>query len=98
MQGGGFRLLVKNRGSELGIIHMEAPAKVSFTLGQFFDMWGQPLSVTQVGPATGALTAFVNGTTWTGDPRAIPLTAHDVVQLDVGTPVPFQNHTFPEGL
>ncbi len=26
-----------------GILHVEAPLKRVFTLGQFFDMWGQPL-------------------------------------------------------
>ncbi|GAA1965585.1 hypothetical protein [Catenulispora subtropica] len=81
-----------------GIIHMEAPAQVSFTLGEFFDMWGQPLTAGQVGPAHGPLTVFVNGEARTGDPRAIPLTAHDVIQLDVGTAVPFQSYTFPQGL
>jgi hypothetical protein len=81
-----------------GIIHMEAPAQVAFTLGEFFDMWGQPLTSAQVGPAHGPLTVFVNGKPATGDPRAVPLTAHDVIQLDVGTAVPFQSYTFPQGL
>jgi hypothetical protein len=81
-----------------GIIHMEAPAHVSFTLGEFFDMWGQPLTAGQVGPAHGPLTVFVNGRRQGGDPRSIPLTAHDVIQLDVGTKVPFQSYTFPDGL
>jgi hypothetical protein len=33
-----------------------------------------------------------------GDPRDIPLTAHAVVQLDVGTVVPFRPYSFPPGL
>ncbi|MBS2534424.1 hypothetical protein KGQ20_16760 [Catenulispora sp. NF23] len=81
-----------------GIIHMEAPIQVQFTLGEFFDMWGQPLTTSQVGPAHGQLTAFVNGKTVSGDPRAIALNAHDVIQLDVGSVVPFQSYTFPAGL
>ncbi|GAA2021941.1 hypothetical protein GCM10009839_18930 [Catenulispora yoronensis] len=81
-----------------GIIHMEAPANVSFTLGEFFDMWGQPLSAAQVGPAQGPLTVFVNGKAVTADPRSIPLNAHDVIQLDIGDVVPFQAYTFPQGL
>ena len=37
-----------------GIIHIESPSTTeTFTLGQFFDEWGIPLSKTQVGPATG---------------------------------------------
>lgn len=81
-----------------GIIHMEAPIQVGFTLGEFFDMWGQPLTTSEVGPAHGQLTAFVNGKTVSGDPRTIPLNAHDVIQLDVGSVVPFQSYTFPAGL
>ena len=32
-----------------GIIHIESPLQRTFTLGDFFDMWGQPLSSTQAG-------------------------------------------------
>jgi hypothetical protein len=78
-----------------GIIHVEAPHQQNFILGQFFDIWGQPLSTTQVGPAQGPVTAFVNGKVWTGDPRNIPLASQSVIQLDVGTPVvPFKPMTF----
>jgi hypothetical protein len=74
-----------------GIIHVEAPRQQNFVLGQFFDIWGQPLSAHQVGPAQGPVTAFVNGKVWTGDPRNIPLLNLEVVQLDVGSPVvPFK--------
>lgn len=78
-----------------GIIHIEAPAKQSFTLGQFFDIWGQPLSPSQVGPAKGPVVAFLNGQRFAGDPRDIPLDAQAAIQLDVGTPVvPFKPITF----
>ena len=78
-----------------GIIHIEAPAKQNFTLGQFFDIWGQPLSAGQVGPAKGPVVAFLNGRRFAGDPRDIPLDAQEVIQLDVGTPVvPFKPMTF----
>jgi hypothetical protein len=70
-----------------GIIHVEALHQQNFILGQFFDIWGQPLSSTQVGPAQGQVTALVNGKVWTGDPRNIPLASQSVIQLDVGTPV-----------
>ncbi|HWE70521.1 MAG TPA: hypothetical protein VG205_09170 [Acidimicrobiales bacterium] len=82
-----------------GIIHIESPIQRVYTLGNFFDIWGQPLSATQVGPAAGAVTATVNGTPFTGSPRDIPLNAHNVIQLDVGstTPAP-QPYTFPSGL
>jgi hypothetical protein len=74
-----------------GIIHVEAPAKQSFTLGQFFDIWNQPLSDSQVGPAKGSVVVFENGKKLIGDPRQTPLLPHGDIQIDVGTPiVPFQ--------
>jgi hypothetical protein len=70
-----------------GIIHIESPVQRTFTLGNFFDVWGQPLSTTQVGPAKGKVTAIVDGKVWLGDPRDIPLHAHAQIQLEVGTPL-----------
>ena len=70
-----------------GIIHMEAPKQITFNLGEFFDIWGQKLSSTQVGPAHGKVTALVDGKVVGGDPRKIVLKAHELVQLDVGTPL-----------
>jgi hypothetical protein len=70
-----------------GIIHIESPVVRTYTLGNFFDIWGQPLSRTQVGPAKGPVTALFNGKVWTGDPRDIPLDAHSQVQLEVGKPL-----------
>jgi hypothetical protein len=69
-----------------GIIHVESPTEQTFVLGQFFDVWGQPLSPSQVGPARGPVVAFENGQRFVGNPRNIPLTAQAVIQLDVGTP------------
>jgi hypothetical protein len=70
-----------------GIIHMEAPKKITFHLGEFFDIWGQKLSSTQVGPARGKVTALVDGKVVRGDPRKIVLKKHELIQLDVGTPL-----------
>ena len=70
-----------------GIIHIESPRQRSFTIGNFFDIWGQPLSRTQVGPAKGKVTAFYNGKVWLGDPRDIPLGSHTQIQLQVGQPL-----------
>jgi hypothetical protein len=67
-----------------GLIHTEAPIQRSLKLGEFFDLWGQPLSRSRVGPARGAVTAIVNGSVWTGDPRQIPLLKHSQIQLEVG--------------
>jgi hypothetical protein len=70
-----------------GVIHIESPSQKVYTLGQFFDIWGQPLTTSQVGPAVGHVTVFVNDNRYVGDPRAVTLSAHDNIQLDVGTPV-----------
>ena len=81
-----------------GVIHVESPAQRAYTLGQFFDIWGQPLSTSQVGRASGQVTVFLNGKRFSGDPRSIKLTAHALIQLDVGKVVPPQPFTFPAGL
>ena len=74
-----------------GVVHIESPTQRIYTLGNFFDEWGQPLSGTQVAGSKGRVTAFLNGKPWTRDVRAIPLLPHAVIQLNVGTPaVPFQ--------
>jgi hypothetical protein len=82
-----------------GIIHIESPVRRTFTLGDFFDIWGQPLSATQVGPTKGTVTAIYNGQRYEGNPRNIPLSAHAQIQLDVGRPlVAPETITFPGGL
>ena len=79
-----------------GLVHIEAPVRRTFVLGELFDVWGQPLGGSRVGPARGPVTAIVNGGVWTGDPRRIPLIAHAQIQLEVGTPlVAPQRITFP---
>lgn len=81
-----------------GIVHIESPVQRTFTVGDFFDIWGQPFSATQVGPVRGAVIAYLNGTRYTGDPRSIPLTAHALIQLDVGTDTPPAPFDFTPGL
>jgi len=81
-----------------GIIHIESPDQRTYTLGNVFDIWGQKLSSNQVGTNTGTVTAYVNGQRSTGDPRQIPLTAHAVIQLNVGTDVAPKPYTFPSNL
>jgi hypothetical protein len=70
------------------VIHIESPALKLYTLGQFFDEWGQPLSSDQVATAKGKVTAFLNGQPWTKSPRDLPLLPHAAFQLDVGSPAP----------
>jgi hypothetical protein len=70
-----------------GIIHLEGPRQRTYTLGELFDVWGQPLNANRVGPAHGQVTALFNGKYWDGDPRQIPLLKHAQIQLEVGTPL-----------
>jgi hypothetical protein len=82
-----------------GIIHIESPVRRTFTLGQVFNEWGQPLGTSQVGPAKGQVTALYNGKVYRGNPRNIPLKAHAQIQLEVGKPlVAPESITFPNGL
>ena len=70
-----------------GIVHIESPVKRTFTLGNFFDEWGQPLGPDQVGPAHGKVTVILNGRVFTGNPRNAPLGSRENLQLEVGTPL-----------
>jgi hypothetical protein len=84
--------------AEDGIIHIESPnTSNTYTLGQFFDEWGVPLSTDQVGPAKGKVTVFFTSpgkqpALYTGNPRNLPLGDHYQIQLVVGTPIvaPYQ--------
>jgi hypothetical protein len=69
-----------------GVVHIESPTKAAYTLGQFFDLWRQPLSMGRVGPALGPVTLYVNGRRETADPRTVVLGSHEDIQLEVGTP------------
>jgi hypothetical protein len=76
-----------------GVIHIESPStSEAFNLGQFFAEWGQPLTKTQVGPASGKLTLFFTSPgkkvgIYKGDPANLPLGNHYQIQIDVGTPI-----------
>jgi hypothetical protein len=90
-----------------GIIHIEAPkasAARKFTLGDVFDIWGKPLSSTQIGATVltkdQKLKMFVDGKPYTGNPRNIVLTKYAQVVLEVTPPdvTPLPTFTFPAGL
>ena len=69
-----------------GVIHIESPTTRTYTLGQFFAEWGQPLSASRLGPVKGAVTAYVNGKPYSGNPANIRLGSREDVQLEVGSP------------
>jgi hypothetical protein len=73
-----------------GIIHVESPTARTFTLAEFFAIWGQPVSRTQVASMRAAkgtpLKVWVNGKPFTGDPATIPLVAHADIVIEAGPP------------
>ncbi len=72
-----------------GLIHIESPVARTFFLGNFFDIWGEPLSATRVGPvhlAKGQLRVFLNGRPFAKNPRKIELNQHSDIVLEAGPP------------
>jgi len=69
-----------------GVIHIESPTERSYTLGEFFDIWRQPFSSTQIVKVKGRLTVYVNGEHYQGNPRHVALGSHVDIQIDVGSP------------
>jgi hypothetical protein len=73
------------------------------TVGQLFQIWGQPLSTRRLAGfrAVGrpGVVAFVDGRRWRGDPRGIPLRRHAQIVLELGALVaPHPAYLFPPGL
>lgn len=81
-----------------GIIHVESPVQKVYTLGDFFDVWGEPLGPRGMAGYQGQVNAFINGKPYTGDPRNIPLTAHAEITVEIGTHTTPPVFTFPQGL
>jgi hypothetical protein len=80
---------------ETGIIHVEAPEKRDFTVGQFFDIWNEKFSNSQIFNYTtssggadnnnNTLTVYVNGHKISGmNYRDIKLNAHDEIAIVYG--------------
>jgi len=76
--------------SPTGVVEY-APA-VRPTLGDLFDVWGQPLSARGLAGFHGALSAWVGGRRWRGEVRSIPLRRHAEIVVEVGGYIP--PHTF----
>ncbi len=72
-----------------GIIHVESPTVQTFTLGQFFDIWGVKFTAQCIGgyctDATSTLKVYVNGTLYQGDPRQLALAEHQEIAVVYGT-------------
>jgi len=72
-----------------GIMHVESPTVTSFSLGQFFAVWGVRLDAKCIGGlcASGAkgLRAWVDGKPVSADPTRIVLAEHQEIVLSFGT-------------
>jgi hypothetical protein len=71
------------------------------TVGDLFRLWGQPLGRRRVARfrSRAPLLAFVGGKRWRGDVRAIPLTRHAQIVLELGGYVPpHPRYLFADGL
>jgi hypothetical protein len=86
---GGF-LAALHTHDTTGIVHVESPVEASYTLGQFFGVWGVRLDARCIGGlcARGAkrLQAWVNGKPLAADPTRIILDQHQEIVLAYGTP------------
>lgn len=73
-----------------GVVHIETDLPKTFTLGQFFALWGQALTTTSVAGLAGTPAYYVVDdekiTRFTGDPATIQLKAHSEVLIVTGTP------------
>jgi hypothetical protein len=82
-----------------GIIHVESPTMRTSTLGQFFGVWGVRLTRHCLGGECARVRAFVDGAPVSGDPRRVPLDAHEEIVVAVGRPpqrIP-RSYAFPPG-
>ena len=69
-----------------GIIHIEAPYKIVPTLGDFFKVWGVPLTTSQVWKYKGPERVYLNGKVFKGNLATIKLHLHDQIALEIGKP------------
>jgi len=60
----------------------------SMTVGDLFRVWGQPLARGRLAGFRGRVRAYVAGSRWRGDVRAIPLRPYAQIVLEVGGYVP----------
>ena len=70
-----------------GIIHIEPADATVYTLKNWFDIWGQPLSTSNVAGFTGSVSVYVNGMLQPGvDPNTVAFAPFEEITLVIGTP------------
>ncbi len=72
-----------------GIMHVESPTRTSYTLGQFFAVWGVRLNIDCIGGKCAdeqhELHTWVNGRPLAGDPTRLLLAEHQQIVIAYGT-------------
>ncbi len=72
------------------IIHVESPTETSFSLGQFFAVWGVRLDARCIGSKCAEgdrrLRMWVDGKLVSGDPTRLVLAEHQEIVIAYGTP------------
>jgi hypothetical protein len=72
-----------------GVMHVESPMQQSFSLGQFFAVWGLPLNAECIDSlcekGDKQLRVWVNGDEVTADPTRIVLDEHQEIAIAYGT-------------
>jgi hypothetical protein len=72
-----------------GIMHVESPTQRAFSFGQFFAVWGLPLSAECIGRLCGGddrqLRVWVNGREVEADPTRIVLAEHQEIVVAYGS-------------
>jgi len=86
-----------------GIMHLESPKKATFTLGQFFGVWGVRLTDECIGGYCRPKTPwrlYIDGVEYKGDPSQLTLKKHQELAFVIGKApknVP-SSYRFPAGV
>lgn len=69
-----------------GVVHVFTQVGKSYSLGQVFEVWGQPLGPSEALGYRGAVAAVIDGAAVAGDPRAVVLKNFENIVLELGRP------------
>jgi hypothetical protein len=80
-----------------GVVHVRADAP--YVLGDLFRIWGRRLARNRLLSFPGAVTVYVGGRLYRGDPRTLRLRRHAEIVVEVGGYVaPHTSYLFPKGI
>jgi hypothetical protein len=68
------------------VVHVFTQIGQSYTLGQVFSVWGQPLDAESALGVHEHVKTLVNGQEVAGNPRSVPLRNFENVVLELGKP------------